>query len=74
MCDSCGLGMLLCYRLAEKGHHVIGNECVELACRQFFEEHNIPYNTEPIKTIKGPLFKVRHMEWYKSTFTTDLYH
>lgn len=46
------------FRLADKGHDVVGCEGVDLGCREFFEEQNIPYKTEPIKGIEGLLYKV----------------
>jgi len=43
--------------LADQGHEVIGNEYADEGCRQFFEEHNIPYTTTPLQGIKGVLYK-----------------
>ncbi|WAR23703.1 TPMT-like protein [Mya arenaria] len=43
--------------LLDEGHEVIGNECVDSACRQFFEEHNIPYTSTPLTGIEGVLYQ-----------------
>lgn len=43
--------------LADKGHDVVGCEGVDLGCREFFEEQNIPYKAEPIKGVEGVVYK-----------------
>lgn len=43
--------------LLDQGHEVIGNECVDSGCRQFFEEHNIPYTVENLVGVKGVVYK-----------------
>eukprot|EP00057_Strongylocentrotus_purpuratus_P003075 XP_003725864.2 PREDICTED: uncharacterized protein LOC100892034 [Strongylocentrotus purpuratus] len=44
--------------LADKGHSVVGVEIAEMACRQFFESHDLKYEEEEIKDgPKGKLFK-----------------
>lgn len=43
--------------LSDQGHEAVGNECVALACRQFYEEHNIPYKIEPIPGKNGEIYK-----------------
>ncbi|WAR23704.1 TPMT-like protein [Mya arenaria] len=43
--------------LLDEGHEVIGNEFVDSACRQFFEEHNIPYTSTPLTGIEGVLYQ-----------------
>lgn len=45
-------------RLLDQGHEVIGNECSDLACQQFFTEHKIPYKTEPLPGVEGVLYCV----------------
>lgn len=45
-------------RLLDQGHEVIGNECSDLACQQFFTEHEIPYKTEPLPGVEGVLYCV----------------
>ena len=45
-------------RLSDQGHEVVGNEAVDLGCRQFFEEHNIPYKTETLQDADGVVYKV----------------
>lgn len=42
--------------LLDQGHEVIGNECADLACKQFFEEQNIPYTSEPLPGVDGVLY------------------
>ena len=37
---------------------MVGNEAVDLGCRQFFEEHNIPYKAESLPDIDGLVYKV----------------
>ncbi|XP_060570480.1 probable thiopurine S-methyltransferase isoform X2 [Ruditapes philippinarum] len=43
--------------LLEEGHEVVGNECVDSACKQFFEENKIPYTTEKLGDVDGVLYK-----------------
>ncbi|KAL4236642.1 hypothetical protein ACF0H5_005027 [Mactra antiquata] len=43
--------------LLEQGHEVVGNDCADLACKQFFEEHKIPYKTEKLSGIDGTVYK-----------------
>ncbi|XP_045160399.1 probable thiopurine S-methyltransferase [Mercenaria mercenaria] len=43
--------------LIEQGHDVVGNECVDAACKQFYEENKIPYTTEKLNGIEGVLYK-----------------
>lgn len=50
-------------RLADKGHDVVGCEGVDLACREFFEEHDIPYTSEPLNEIDGVVYKVRYIQF-----------
>lgn len=42
--------------LADQGHEVVGNEYVDAGCRQFFEEQNIPYKSEPIPGVNGVVY------------------
>ncbi|XP_052247284.1 probable thiopurine S-methyltransferase isoform X6 [Dreissena polymorpha] len=42
--------------LLDQGHEVVGNDCVDSACRQFFEENNIPYTSHPLDGVDGALF------------------
>lgn len=46
-------------RLADEGHDVVGLECAEKGCREFFEEQDIPYTTENLTECEGKVFKVR---------------
>lgn len=50
-------------RLADKGHDVVGCEGVDLGCREFFEEHDIPYTSEPLNEIDGVVYKVRYIQF-----------
>lgn len=43
--------------LIEQGHEVVGNEGVDQACQEFFNEHNIDYTVEDIPEINGTLYK-----------------
>ncbi|KAK3580995.1 hypothetical protein CHS0354_007030 [Potamilus streckersoni] len=43
--------------LLDKGHTVIGNECSDLGCRQFFQEQGIPYTAEPLPIEDGLKYK-----------------
>lgn len=43
--------------LLDQGHEVIGNECVDVACKRFFQEHNIPYRTEKLNGIDGVVYE-----------------
>lgn len=46
-------------RLADDGHDVVGLECAEKGCREFFEEQDMPYTTENLTECEGKVFKVR---------------
>lgn len=50
-------------RLADEGHDVVGLECAEKGCREFFEEQDIPYTTENLTECEGKVFKVRLIDW-----------
>lgn len=64
--------------LADKGHDVVGCEGVDLACREFFEEHEIPYTSEPLNEINGVVYKAtdgRKLTIYRCDYfhlTSDL--
>ncbi|XP_019645225.1 PREDICTED: probable thiopurine S-methyltransferase [Branchiostoma belcheri] len=57
--------------LSDKGHGVVGNEVVEMACRQFFEEHDLQYTTERIEGVEGTLFKATDIDL--QLFNCDYY-
>lgn len=46
-------------RLSDEGHDVVGLECAEKGCREFFEEQDIPYTTENLTECEGKVYKVR---------------
>lgn len=50
-------------RLADDGHDVVGLECAEKGCREFFEEQDMPYTTENLTECEGKVFKVRLIDW-----------
>ena len=56
-------------RLLDEGHEVIGNECVDSACRQFFEENNIPYTCQDLPGGKGVVYKVNNFYVLFDTFS-----
>uniref|UniRef100_A0A8W8LT83 thiopurine S-methyltransferase n=1 Tax=Magallana gigas TaxID=29159 RepID=A0A8W8LT83_MAGGI len=43
--------------LADDGHDVVGLECAEKGCREFFEEQDMPYTTENLTECEGKVFK-----------------
>lgn len=47
----CGKSLDLAW-LASRGHEVVGVEWSELACRQFFDEQRIPYQTSTMREFK----------------------
>lgn len=51
-------------RLADDGHDVVGLECAEKGCREFFEEQDMPYTTENLTECEGKVFKVRLIDKY----------
>lgn len=51
-------------RLADDGHDVVGLECAEKGCREFFEEQDMPYTTENLTECEGKVFKVRLIDQY----------
>lgn len=59
--------------LAQQGHDVIGNECVELACEQFYEENNTQYTTEPLTLIKGKIFKSKDPNLRVTLYCCDFF-
>lgn len=44
--------------LLEQGHQVIGAELSEIACRSFFEENQLDYSEQKLKTETGYSFKI----------------
>lgn len=46
------------YRLSDEGHDVVGLECAEKGCMEFFQEQNIPYTTTDLTECSGKVFKV----------------
>ena len=46
------------FRLADQGHDVVGNEVVDMGCKQVFEEAGSQYTSQPIGTIPGTVYKV----------------
>lgn len=50
-------------RLADDGHDVVGLECAEKGCQEFFEEQDMPYTTENLTECEGKVFKVRLIDW-----------
>ncbi|XP_066274732.1 probable thiopurine S-methyltransferase [Branchiostoma lanceolatum] len=57
--------------LSDQGHAVVGNEVVEMACRQFFEEHDLQYTTERIEGVDGTVFKATDIDL--QLFNCDFY-
>ncbi|KAJ8305598.1 hypothetical protein KUTeg_016143 [Tegillarca granosa] len=43
--------------LASQGYEVIGCDCADKGCKEFFEENEIPYETSPIKGIDGTIYR-----------------
>ena len=46
------------FRLADKGHEVVGIEGSEVAAKQFGEDHHLQYNVLPIEGTSIVLYKV----------------
>jgi hypothetical protein len=46
------------YRLSDEGHDVVGVECSEKGCTEFFEEQDIPFTTSDLTECSGKVFKV----------------
>ncbi|XP_048762685.2 probable thiopurine S-methyltransferase [Ostrea edulis] len=43
--------------LSDEGHDVVGLECAEKGCMEFFQEQNIPYTTTDLTECSGKVFK-----------------
>jgi len=54
--DHCHLTPM--FRLADKGHEVVGIEGSEVAAKQFGEDHHLQYNVLPIEGTSIKLYKV----------------
>lgn len=44
--------------MADEGHDVYGNEFIDMACKEFFDEHNMEYESRPLTDIHGTIYKV----------------
>lgn len=50
-------------RLADEGHDVVGLECAEKGCKEFFTEQDIPYTVSDLTECEGKVFKVCITDW-----------
>ena len=46
------------YRLYDLGHTLVGVDSVEQAITDFYNEQQLDYTVEPVKSVKGALYKV----------------
>ncbi len=50
--------IILCSRLYDEGHDIVGVDIAPVAAKEFFEESKMTFTTHPIDGVTGTIYKV----------------